>query len=65
MKRTTVFSLVREQSVFMTAIMGLLTFLAVMALGIAIAIGTGVSRWNTQWIYLPRSRLQIQKTNRM
>ena len=49
MKRTTVFSLVREQSVFMTAIMGLLTFLAVMALGIAIAIGTGVSRWNTQW----------------
>ena len=49
MKRTTVFSLVREQSVFMTAIMGLLTFLAVMALGIAIAIGTGVSRWNAQW----------------
>ena len=49
MKRTTVFSLVREQSVFMTAIMGLLTFLAVMALGIAIAIGTGVARWNTQW----------------
>ena len=49
MKRTTVFSLVREQSVFMTAIMGLLTFLAVMALGVAIAIGTGVARWNTQW----------------
>jgi len=49
MKHTTVFSLVREQSVFMTAIMGLLTFLAVMALGIAIAIGTGVARWNTQW----------------
>lgn len=49
MKRTTVFSLVREQSVFMTAIMALLTFLAVMALGIAISIGTGVARWNTQW----------------
>ena len=49
MKRTTVFSLVREQSVFMTAIMGLLTFLAVMALGIAISIGTGVARWNAQW----------------
>ncbi len=49
MKRTTVFSLVREQSVFMTAIMGLLTFLAVMALGVAISIGTGVARWNAQW----------------
>ena len=49
MKRTTVFSLVREQSVFMTAIMALLNFLAVMALGIAISIGTGVARWNTQW----------------
>ena len=49
MKRATVFSLVREQSVFMTAIMALLTFLAVMALGIAISIGTGVKRWNNQW----------------
>ena len=49
MKRATVFSLVREQSVFMTAIMALLTFLAVMALGIAISIGTGVARWNAQW----------------
>ena len=49
MKRTTVFSLVREQSVFMTAIMALLNFLAIMALGVAISIGTGVARWNTQW----------------
>lgn len=49
MKRATVFSLVREQSVFMTAIIALLTFLAVVALGIAISIGTGVARWNTQW----------------
>ena len=49
MKRKTVFSLVREQSVFMTVIMALLNFLAVMALGIAISIGTGVARWNSQW----------------
>ncbi len=49
MKRATVFSLVREQSVFMTAIMGLLTFMAVLALGVAISIGTGVVRWNAQW----------------
>lgn len=49
MKRATVFSLVHEQSVFMTVIMSLLTFLAVMALGIAISIGTGVARWNAQW----------------
>lgn len=49
MKRPVVFSLVREQSVFMTAIMALLTFLSVIALGAAIAIGTGVARWNNQW----------------
>ena len=49
MKKPTVFSLVREQSIFMTAIMSLLTFLSVLALGIALSIGTGVVRWNTQW----------------
>ena len=49
MKRATVFSLVREQSVFMTVIMVLLNFLAVMSLGIALMIGTGVVRWNAQW----------------
>ena len=49
MKRPVVFSLFREQSVFMTAVMGIMTFLAVMALGISIAIGTGVARWNRQW----------------
>ncbi len=48
-KRPIVFSLVREQSIFMTAIMSLLTFLAVLAFGIALAIGTGVIRWNAQW----------------
>lgn len=49
MKTPIVFSLVREQSIFMTAIMSLLTFLAVLALGIALSIGTGVMRWNAQW----------------
>lgn len=50
MKKTPiVFSLVREQSLFMTVIMSLLTFLSVMALGIVLAIGTGVMRWNAQW----------------
>lgn len=49
MKKPTVFSLVREQSIFMTAIMSLLTFLSVLALGIALSIGTGVMRWNAQW----------------
>ena len=48
-KKPIVFSLVRDQSIFMTAIMSLLTFLAVLAFGIALAIGTGVIRWNTQW----------------
>ena len=49
MKRPIVFSLFREQTVFMTAVMGIMTFLAVMALGISVAIGTGVVRWNRQW----------------
>lgn len=49
MKKPIVFSLFRDQSVFMTAVMGIMTFLAVMALGISIAIGTGVVRWNRQW----------------
>lgn len=49
MKTPVVFSLVRQQSVFMTAIMSLLTFLAVLSLGIGLSIGTGVMRWNTQW----------------
>lgn len=48
-KKPIVFSLVQEQSIFMTAITSLLTFLAVLAFGIALAIGTGVLRWNSQW----------------
>lgn len=49
MKKPIVFSLVRDQSAFMTAIMSLLTFLSVLALGISLSIGTGVMRWNSQW----------------
>lgn len=49
MKKPTVFSLVHEQSMFMTIIMSLLTFLSVLALGVALSIGTGVMRWNAQW----------------
>lgn len=33
----------------MTIIMSLLTFLSVLALGVALSIGTGVIRWNNQW----------------
>jgi cell division transport system permease protein len=49
MKTPLVFSLVRDQSLFMTAIMTLLTFMAVLTLGIALSVGTGVARWNSQW----------------
>ncbi len=49
MKRPLVFSLVREQSMFMTAIMSLMTFLAVLSFGVALSIGTAVVRWNSQW----------------
>ena len=47
MKKTNlVFSVVREQSVFMTVVVSVLTFLSVLALGIALSIGTGVIRWH-------------------
>ena len=50
MKRTQlVFSLVREQSMFMTVVISVLTFLSVLAFGIALAVGGGVIRWNNQW----------------
>lgn len=49
MKKPIVFSLVHDQSVFMTIIMSLLTFLSVLTLGMALSIGTGVARWNHQW----------------
>lgn len=50
MKKTQlVFSLVREQSMFMTVVISVLTFLAVLAFGIALAVGGSVIRWNNQW----------------
>jgi len=48
-KNTLVFSLVKEQSIFMTVVVSVLTFMSVLALGIALSIGTGVLRWNNQW----------------
>jgi cell division transport system permease protein len=50
MKKTQlVFSLVREQSTFMTVVISVLTFLAVLAFGISLAVGGSVIRWNNQW----------------
>ena len=48
-KKPIVFSIIREQSTFMTAIMSVLAFLAVLTLGIALMIGTGAIRMNTSW----------------
>ncbi len=48
-RKPLVFSLVREQSLFMTAIMALLSFLSVLTLGVALSVGSGVLRWNNQW----------------
>lgn len=48
-KNKLVFSLVREQSIFMTVVISVLTFLAVLSFGIALAVGGGVIRWNNQW----------------
>ncbi len=44
-----VFSFVKEQAVFLTALIALLSFLATLALGITIGIGAGVSKWNSGW----------------
>ena len=50
MKKTAlVFSIVKEQSIFMTVVISVLTFLSVLAFGIALSIGTGVIKWNNQW----------------
>jgi cell division protein FtsX len=50
MKKTTlVFSLIKEQSIFMTAVMSILTFISVLAFGIALSIGSGIIKWNTDW----------------
>lgn len=48
-KNTLVFSLVKEQSIFMTVVISVLTFMSTLALGIALSIGTGVLKWNNQW----------------
>ena len=62
MKKPIVFSLIREQSLFMTIIMSLLTFLSVLALGICLSIGTGVMRWNNQWELF--ATVQVTDTNK-
>ena len=49
MKTPLVFSFVKEQRTFLTLLMSLLTFLAVLCLGLAIALGTAVRTWNAQW----------------
>lgn len=50
MKKTSlVFSLVHEQSIFMTIVLSILTFLSVLAFGIALSIGDGITKWNDQW----------------
>lgn len=48
-KNKLVFSLVHEQSMFMTIVLSILAFLAVLALGISLSVGGSVIRWNTQW----------------
>ncbi len=62
MKKPLVFSLVHDQSVFMTAIMSLLTFLAVLALGVALSVGTGVIRWNAQWSHMATIQVMDEKS---
>ena len=63
-KKPLVFSLVRDQSIFMTAIMSLLTFLSVLALGVALSMGTGVIRWNSPWeLFATVQVMDSTKTN--
>ena len=44
-----VFSFVKEQVMFLTALIALLSFLTILALGITIGIGAGVNSWNSKW----------------
>lgn len=48
-RKPVIFSLVREQSSFMTIVIAILTFLAVVTLGLTIAIAGGAIKWNQQW----------------
>lgn len=48
-KSSLVFSLVREQSNFMTVVIAILTFLSILAFGIALSVGASVVKWNRQW----------------
>jgi cell division protein FtsX len=48
-KKPAVFSIMQDQSVFLTIILALLTFLSVLCLGITLSIGTAVKKWNAQW----------------
>ncbi|MCL1902175.1 MAG: hypothetical protein FWG18_00930 [Alphaproteobacteria bacterium] len=49
MKKPLVFSFVREQRLFLIALLALLSFLAVLCLGLVMSMGTAVTRWNNQW----------------
>ena len=49
MKKTAIFYFTKDQSIFMTAIMSLLSFLSILILGIVLSITTGIKRWNDQW----------------
>jgi len=63
MKNKLVFSLVHDQSVFMTVVISILTFVAILTFGIALSIGTGIIRWNTQWDnYATIQIIDISKT---
>lgn len=48
-KSPLVFSFVRDQTIFLAGLLALLSFLAIMALGITIGIGNGVGKWNSRW----------------
>ncbi|MDR0967237.1 MAG: hypothetical protein LBL75_00155 [Rickettsiales bacterium] len=48
-RRPIVFSVVRDQAIFLTSILALLSFLAILAFGITIGIGSGVAKWNARW----------------
>ncbi|MDR1207532.1 MAG: hypothetical protein LBK26_03920 [Rickettsiales bacterium] len=48
-RKPLVFSFVKEQRIFLIALLALLSFLAVLCLGLVISLGSAVVRWNAQW----------------
>jgi len=56
-KSATIFSFANEQRSFTTLLVGLLSFLCVLSLGLVIALSTAVNRWNNTWSLMATAQI--------